>query len=158
MLNFLKLLEYNYLDAENCKLFCLKLERREKTLRTKSLLAIEIINKPTEGNHYMTLLCLCVPYPPHPRAPTTTADKVAHHTGQTTTSLYIAVTFLQAQDQRQESTNSRSILVTAVENQEGVRLSKKILLVQFVGAQLHGCNVLKEKTVIFLPSLRSKSI
>lgn len=76
---------------------------------------------------------------------------MAHHTEQTTTHHDIAVTFLQAQDQRQESANSRSILITAVENQEGVGLSEKVLLVQLVGAQLHGCNVLREIIVFCFP-------
>lgn len=38
--------------------------------------------------------------------------------------------------------NSRSVLITPIENQEGVRLAKKVFLVQLVGAQLHGCNIL----------------
>lgn len=93
------------------------------------------------------------------RAHMTTRNKVRHHTAQTTTYLRTAVTFLLAQAQRQESTNSRSILITPVENQEGVWLSKKVLLVQLVGAQLHGCNVLREQTDrFFFSSLRSKSI
>lgn len=86
-------------------------------------------------------LCFCV----FSRAPMTTPNKVRHHTAQTTTNLRTAVTFLLAQAQRQESTNSRSILITPVEHQEGVWLSKKVLLVQLVGAQLHGCNVLREQ-------------
>lgn len=94
------------------------------------------------------------------RAHMTTRNKVRHHTAQTTTYLRTAVTFLLAQAQRQESTNSRSILITPVENQEGVWLSKKVLLVQLVGAQLHGCNVLREQTdrfFFFLHSCQSQS-
>lgn len=43
-----------------------------------------------------------------------------------------------------ERSNSRPILVTAVENQEGVGLAKKVLLVQLVGTQLHSGNILRE--------------
>lgn len=42
--------------------------------------------------------------------------------------------------------HSRSVLITPIENQEGVRLAKKVFLVQLVGTQLHGCNILQEKT------------
>lgn len=43
--------------------------------------------------------------------------------------------------------HSRSVLITPIENQEGVRLAKKVFLVQLVGTQLHGCNILQEKTM-----------
>lgn len=95
----------------------------------------------TTRNRRQIPLSFCV----FSRAHMTTRNKVRHHTAQTTTYLRTAVTFLLAQAQRQESTNSRSILITPVENQEGVWLSKKVLLVQLVGAQLHGCNVLRDR-------------
>lgn len=44
--------------------------------------------------------------------------------------------------------NSRAILVASVEDHEGVRLSKEVLFIQFVGTELHGGVILQteEKT------------
>lgn len=39
--------------------------------------------------------------------------------------------------------DSRAILIASVKDHEGVRLSKEVLLIQFVGAELHGGVVLQ---------------
>lgn len=42
-------------------------------------------------------------------------------------------------------TNSRAILITSVEDHEGVWLSKEVLFIQFVGTKLHGGVILQTK-------------
>ena len=44
-----------------------------------------------------------------------------------------------------QQTHSRPVLVAAVEHQEGVRLAEEVLLVQLVGTQLHGGDVLRTR-------------
>lgn len=47
---------------------------------------------------------------------------------------------LRAQTRRK---NSRAILIASVEDHEGVRLSKKVLFIQFVSAKLHCSTILR---------------
>lgn len=46
---------------------------------------------------------------------------------------------------RQQTVNSRSVLVTAVEDQERIRLPKEIFLVQFVSAELQHHRLLRRR-------------
>lgn len=44
---------------------------------------------------------------------------------------------------RQKEQHSRPVLVTPVEDKKRVRLAKEILLIELVGTELHGGNVLE---------------
>lgn len=47
---------------------------------------------------------------------------------------------------RHTNTHLRAVLIAAVEDEEGVRLAKEVLFVQFVGTQLHGGDVLRSNS------------
>lgn len=44
---------------------------------------------------------------------------------------------------RQKEQHSRPVLITPVEDKKRVRLAKEILLIELVGTELHGGNVLE---------------
>lgn len=54
----------------------------------------------------------------------------------------VSVLLLYAQTKRTNK-NSRAILIASVEDHEGVRLSKKVLFIQFVSAELHCSTILR---------------
>lgn len=95
-------------------------------------------NKPTDGRNNTTPLFVCALPPPRQGGTSRRGSRdIPPQRGDISTS---------AKLQDEESTDSRSVLVAPVEYQEGVGLSKKVLLVQLVGAQLHGGDVLREQT------------